>query len=477
MTSPTHFRYLSVLRKLFHWNLAFGSLLTCLVVGDHPSDSWSSQTGAGWPVQWGLRNGKPVPVHYTLDPKIDLKLLQPAFRVLPILALKLDPADLLDPSRGIYSNPMEQGELWERPVQARWFPVSGTNGFTISCGIRIQGGWNRRPEESPKHSLRLIFRNQYGAKTLKFPLFEGQPSTFNTLILRGGNNNSWLHWSGEERHRADYLRDEWMRQTYAAMGHLSARGRFVHLSINDLYWGIYNLTERPDAHFAASHLGGKPKDWDARNGDKIVSGDATAWKQLFALAPRASEPEIWAKITPLLDVEAFVDYMILNLYGANGDWDGSSNWYSGRRRKPAGGQLFFIWDGERTLEGLSDTRLKEESEGSPSWLFQRLRLNSAFKDTFRLRAARHLNLGGALSPIVAGGRFKDLADQLAPAMIAEAARWGNYRATVDSYKTGPFEYYSVEEHWKPEISRLLRTYFPARTDIFSRQLGEAGLLP
>lgn len=259
MTSPTHFRYLSVLRKLFHWNLAFGSLLTCLVVGDHPSDSWSSQTGAGWPIQWGLRNGKPVPVHYTLDPKIDLKLLQHAFRVLPILALKLDPADLLDPSRGIYSNPMEQGELWERPVQARWFPVSGTNGFTISCGIRIQGGWNRRPEESPKHSLRLIFRNQYGAKTLKFPLFEGQPSTFNTLILRGGNNNSWLHWSGEERHRADYLRDEWMRQTYAAMGHLSARGRFVHLSINDLYWGIYNLTERPDAHFAASHLGGNRK--------------------------------------------------------------------------------------------------------------------------------------------------------------------------------------------------------------------------
>lgn len=163
-------------------------------------------------------------------------------------------------------------------------------------------------------------------------------------------------------------------------------------------------------------LGGKPKDWDSRNGDKIVSGDATAWKQLFALAPRASEPEIWAKIPHLLNVEAFADYMILNLYGSNGDWDGSSNWYSGRRRKPAGGHLFFVWDGERTLEGLYDTRLNEEAEGSPSWLFQRLRLNSAFKDIFKLRAALHLNLGGALSPVVAGGRFKDLADQLEPAM-------------------------------------------------------------
>jgi len=34
---------------------------------------------------------------------------------------------------------------------------------------------------------------------------------FETLILRGGNNNSWLHWNFEERRRGDYLRDEWKR--------------------------------------------------------------------------------------------------------------------------------------------------------------------------------------------------------------------------------------------------------------------------
>ena len=70
----------------------------------------------------------------------------------------------------------------------------------------------------------------------------------------------------------------------AAMGRPSARGLFVHLYVNGLYWGLYNPSERPSAPFVAAHLGGKPEDYDVRNGDHILEGDDAAWKKLMTLA-------------------------------------------------------------------------------------------------------------------------------------------------------------------------------------------------
>jgi len=89
-----------------------------------------------------------------------------------------------------------------------FFPTNGAVGFRERAGLRIQGGWNRRPEESPKHSFRIVFKKKYGVGKLKSPLFGDGVKEFDQLILRGGNNDSWLHWNAEERRSADYLRDQ-----------------------------------------------------------------------------------------------------------------------------------------------------------------------------------------------------------------------------------------------------------------------------
>ena len=139
------------------------------------------------------------------------------------------------------------------------------------------------------------------------------------------------------RRRGDYIRDQWMRDSYRAMGHASARGQFVHLYLNGLYWGIYNLTERPDAAFAAAPFGGRTSDYDARNGENILSGTSEAWEKLLAIVNNGKSDTEWFKqIDERVDLPAFADFMILNFYGGNADWDRSSNWYSARRRTPAG---------------------------------------------------------------------------------------------------------------------------------------------
>src|SRR5262249_51403982 len=147
----------------------------------------------------------------------------------------------------------------------------------------------------------------------------------------------------------------WMRETSAAMGLPAARGQFVHLYLNGLYWGLYNLTERPSSPWIAELQGGTAADYDSRNSDKILSGDAKAWNMMFTLANRGLADEAsYRAIAELLDLTMFSDYILLNFYGANADWDHASNWYAARRRNPPGKFQFFVWDGERTLERPDD---------------------------------------------------------------------------------------------------------------------------
>ena len=47
------------------------------------------------------------------------------------------------------------------------------------------------------------------------------------------------------------MRDTWSRDTQGALGQPHARSRWLHLYINGIYWGIYQIEERAEATFAA----------------------------------------------------------------------------------------------------------------------------------------------------------------------------------------------------------------------------------
>ena len=282
----------------------------------------------------------------------------------------------------------------------------------------------------------------------------------------------------EERRRGDYLRDQWLRDTQLAMGWLAARGRFVHLYLNGLYWGLYNLCERPGPAFAAAHFGGTSEDYDSRNGDHLLSGNGESFKQLMSRANRGLTNAVdFQTIAETLDLPNFIDYMIANFYGANADWDRSSNWYAARRRIAGGKFHFFVWDGERTLEAVDGNSMEFDDDESPARLFQKLRVNEEFRLMFADRVQKHLFGQGALTPAVAAARYRRRADEIGTAIIAESARWGDYRRDVHPYKTGPYELYTVNGHWRPEITRLLNDYFPKRTAMVLEQFRAVGLYP
>ena len=165
-----------------------------------------------------------------------------------------------------YANPGGVGDNWERPSSFEYFnDPRDTNGMQINCGLRIHGEANRGTGNR-KHSLRLLFKTEYGDGKLKYPLFEGDPvERYNTIVLRCMYGDSWMSSSG-----GTYLRELWAHETQRALGHVGLHGSLVHLYLNGLYWGLYTAIERPDDAFAADHIAAPRENWD------ILAGLITA---------------------------------------------------------------------------------------------------------------------------------------------------------------------------------------------------------
>ncbi len=78
----------------------------------------------------------------------------------------------------------------------------------------MQGGASRERAKSPKHSLSFRFREEYGAGRLKEELFPNSDvENFNSIALRAGYNNSWIHSNSAQRQVGSMIRDQWMRES------------------------------------------------------------------------------------------------------------------------------------------------------------------------------------------------------------------------------------------------------------------------
>lgn len=417
-----------------------------------------------------------IPADYDMDPNIvndpDYRdFMEPALKALPVISLVTDPAHLFDKTTGIYLNTESDGSEWERPVSFEFLNTESDKSFQANAGIRIQGRSSRQARTSPKHSFRILFKHPYGPTTLNLPVFEGDSTDaeYNTLVFRATSNHSWTYPLAEQRTQAQYLRDPWTKATQHAMGHTAPKSTFAHLFLNGLYWGVYAISERPDDAFMATHFGGKKSEYDVIKGGETVSGSNRIWRRLFTLADQGLDDlERYAVFSSYVDLESFIDFMILNHYIGNETWD-FGNWYAARRDVDGERFQFFCWDTETSMNRVHENRVMTRNADRPTALFHALRKNSEFQQLFSDRLQLHCTGDGALTPTRVIKRYEVLAQELDTAIIAESARWGDYRLSVHQYRTEPFERYTRNEHWWKERDRLLLVYFPTRTEILLDQ--------
>jgi hypothetical protein len=178
-------------------------------------------------------------------------------------------------------------------------------------------------------------------------------------------------------------------------------------------------------------------------------------------------------IEKLLDIDNFIDYMILNQFGGNNDWD-HHNWFAvaanGSKPMPF---KFVCWDTELIFESLWDNKLDLVNHGMPTEFFHCLVQNPKFISRYTRRAHELLTGDGLLTPTNVIAVWDSIYNVIHMPLYMEAARWGDYRYAVHPY-TSKGKRYTVDEHYMTERNRLLYDYFPNRTRVFLDQIKKAG---
>ena len=452
----------------------------------------------GYPTEWGdyTQIWGTAPADYEMDPEMtgDETLSQKisdGLKQLPILSIVSDKDNFFshenDPDRGgiyIFTGPPvgdDTGHGWTRPASVELFGGPQQHDLSTDCGVRLHGGHGRLAEKNPKHSFRLVFKEKYGPKSLKYPLFgEDEPAKFDQLVLRCHFGNAWQHWMENNRQKAQYTRDVWARRMQRKLGRTSVNALYVHLFLNGMYWGLYNLAERVDGQFGKDHLGGDKSDIDVikieedgGNHLEASEGDMEAWNLMTETAAKAADDTYYQQLDTLLDIDNFIDYMLINQYAGNTDWD-HHNWYAIRRHNTDSGVSegfrFLCWDSEIILENERENVLsKNNGYQSPTGIFQQLLRNDDFARRYLRRAKELLSDDGLLGQGSVVEVWDSLYHTISTALYDEAARWGDYRRDVHRWQSAG-QLYTVDNHYMAERNRLLTQYFPVRTANVLRQI-------
>ena len=195
--------------------------------------------------------------------------------------------------------------------------------------------------------------------------------------------------------------------------------------INGIYWGVYSASERPEKSYGESYFGGIKEDYNTMKATccntnaLAIDGTNTSYNYM------KSQTDNYPAIEQYLDVDHFIDYVMVCNFGPHGDW---RTWNTYAIDNPTANvpYRFFVWDPEPSLKNdwyytdkIVDTRDHED-------IWQPLKNNA----DFRMRFADHVECNciqtdGPLNPNNAEAYYDETFQQNKLAYLAEAARWAD----------------------------------------------------
>ncbi|HEV8605303.1 MAG TPA: lamin tail domain-containing protein [Tepidisphaeraceae bacterium] len=459
-------------------------------------DQVITQDDAGLPTTWGTSGGtlkNPPGPDYAFDQNVinaNIATIKNDLKSLPTVSLSMPLNDWFGAGGvGIYPS----GIGVSKAMSMEYIDAATGENFQVNGGVQIvgggEGGTSAQRWKTYKLSMRIKFKQTFGDSSLDFPLYGPDAAqTFDTLILDAQINNTWLHPTLQQQQDAMFIQDQYIADLQNALSGGPAhgpQGQFVNLYLNGLYWGIYDMHERPDEHFATEYYGGENDDWDVISHFRtnVSNGLTTATPNFDMMLNRVkadmTNPANYALVEQVLDIDDFIDYMLANFYGGNLDWS-HKNWFATYNRvdpnMPGGKWRFHSWDAEHVFHNAFGGTLAPNQDvtgdndpDSPTAIHQFLSINPEYRIRFADHMQKHFFNNGALTPQNAAAMYQARMDEVFAAMNAESARWGDNRRTPGNSYT--------RANWLAYQNRILNEYFPVRTGNVLTQLKNRGLFP
>jgi lamin tail-like protein/CotH protein/K319-like protein/chitobiase/beta-hexosaminidase-like protein len=411
---------------------------------------------AGYPSQW-ISGNDVITGDYQVDPDI-VNNFNPAnnltvadMQAVPTIVVSMPKDDWFQTGHGLYVTESLDG--MEYVCSFEYFDPEGSGlNLQQNCAMAMQGGISDGGTslgrwKTPKLSNRPRFKTQTdngtstgGPSKLRAEIFPDSPvKDFDTVVLDGVLNHSWLHSDFNQRNTVKYVQDQGVADLHNAMlpGH-SPHGSYAHVYINTLYWGMYYIHERPDHSWAAETFGGEKEEYDAvKHGNDDVTGDdiindgvggdsiTVNWNTMKSAADNATtnpaDPDYlsdWQLVESHLDIDNLITYLLSHWFAPVDDWP-DKNWYATHRE---GGQWrFHTWDAEHSFEGTNRVG------ACPHDIHSSMSSHPEYKMRWADHIHKHFHHDGVLSYPQAKDLYQTRVTQADQAIRGESARWGDYR--------------------------------------------------
>lgn len=317
---------------------------------------------------------------------------------LPVVSLCADSLDLFGYYRGImvpgaWFNPnlpdwsgnyFCKGMEWERPCNVEYYEQYD-EGINQQAGLRTHGGASRRQQQK---GFKIFAREEYGKKRFEpFYYLSTNLTSFKHLSLKPYRSSNWMT-TGIQDPLAQYAATSFLNVDGLAL-------RETVLFLNGEYYGIYLLEEVPDERYLEDHYDVSLEDVNIiKKWNQLDCGDTTNWFELYRWVKETdlSIPENYQKMESLIDMDNFIDYIILELYSSNVDWPANNVrcWQEGNGRwrwffYDGDGCFFKDWD---VFANVTDTSNAVNPSNAKSTLFfrklsQNYNFVQRFSDRFR----------------------------------------------------------------------------------------------
>ena len=293
------------------------------------------------------------------------------------------------------ANYYQRGKNWQRPAAFILMDLAGKTLFEQNITVNVRGVVSRI---LPEKSLQIMPDNQTDT-VIRYPFFDELPySSYKRLILRN---------SGFDFYDTMFRDALIQRLANGTRVDIQAYTPSV-VYINGNYWGIHNIREKQDEYYLAAKYVSSLSNINILNKADHESlilrygseSSFNSFEQLlkFIRENSLADNEAYHAVCAQIDVDNFIDYMILETFFANCDWTNNNvkiyRFDQQEKLKKQQGidagkwrWLFFDLDDGMYQQGINmfETLRDVHAEEFVTQIFRGFMENADFKDTFIAR--------------------------------------------------------------------------------------------
>jgi hypothetical protein len=326
---------------------------------------------------------------------------------------------------------------WRRPCHFEYFTEESSSAILNQlCELRIAGGCTRA---EPQKSFILYANKRFGTKRFDYDFFTEKPNQkIKSFMIRNSGNDFW--WT--------HFRDAAIQLFMGGKVDVDYQAyQPAIFYLNGNYWGIQNLRERSEEDFVFANYDTEDVDvLENWSWGGISSGDRVAFDRLMTELRKSSSQRNYQWIMSQVDIDEYINYMILQVYILNTDFphNNVSMW---RRRTTDGKWRFILKDTDFGLGIWDDNsythnamRYNTENNNDERKLFNALLTQDSFKQKFYGRFAVYM--GDLLHYRSTSNVIDSIQRILEPAMQDHLTRWL------------PEKWWRDMASWRNEVTRM-----------------------